>query len=156
MRLDFIKDGIMNNLNSKRQKSSEAEEYFDIYWRYCSSLRNWFVAFGIGGCILFVSDKAKMFQDVSKPIKILIVGSFIAGVALQILLSLINKWTHWYVYHGKEEEEKRGKKDFQETRRYKFAYRLSNFFGIDVFVDLFTIIAFAIATTLVFITLFSD
>jgi len=144
----------MNNINSKRQESSEAEEYFDIYWRYCSALRNWFVAFGIGGCILFVSDKAKIFQDVSQPTKIWIVGSFVAGVALQILLALINKWTHWYVYHGKEEEEKKGEKDFQETRRYKYAYWLSNVFGIDVLVDFLTIIAFSIATALVFKTLF--
>lgn len=132
----------------KIRESSTAKEHFDVYWRYCSSLRNWFVAFGVGGCILFISDKAKIFQEVSQPIKVTIVVFFIVGVIVQIVLALINKWTQWHVYWGEENV------DFQKTYRYKIFYKISNWFWIDMLADVVTVVAFAIATVNVFKVLF--
>ncbi|MHC4458062.1 MAG: hypothetical protein ACYS0I_13445 [Planctomycetota bacterium] len=134
---------------SQQENGFEGKEYFDVYWRYSTALRNWFVLFGVGGCILFISDKAEMFKEVCQQTKRLIIGSFIAGVALQIFLVFMNKVTHWCVYYGKVEN-----KDFRETRRYKFFHRLSNWFIIDFLIDVLTVIAFGIATGYVFYILF--
>ena len=127
-----------------RQESFGAKEHFDVYWRYCSSLRNWFVAFGVGGCILFISDRAKIFQEVSQPMKVKIVASLIVGVIAQIVLALINKWTQWYVYWGEESV------NLQNKYRYKISCKLSTWFWIDILADLVTVVAFAIATVNVF------
>ena len=75
------------NSSPDRQTSSEAKAYFEQYWRYCSALRNWFVAYGIGGCVLFISDKAKIFQDLSAFTKAIVVIAFLFGVVAQILLA---------------------------------------------------------------------
>ncbi|MBW8042467.1 MAG: hypothetical protein FVQ85_21075 [Planctomycetes bacterium] len=138
----------MKKKEEPKQVNFGAKEYFEVYWSYCSALRNWFVVFGVGGCILFVSDKAAIFKEFNKPIKIAIVISFISGVALQILLAMLNKWIHWYIYWGEENQ------DFQESRLYQIAERVSTWFWIDVSIDLLTIIAFGIATGCVFYQLF--
>jgi hypothetical protein len=55
----------MNESKEKsKQNGFDVKEYFEVYWSHCSALRNWFVVFGVGGCILFVSDKAAFFQRV--------------------------------------------------------------------------------------------
>ena len=59
------------------QESSNAKDYFEQYWRYCSSLRNWFVAYGIGGCILFLSDKSELFQKMAFKQKRAVVIAFL-------------------------------------------------------------------------------
>jgi len=138
----------MEKKKESKQVSFGAKEYFEVYWNYCSALRNWFVVFGVGGCILFVSDKAVIFKECNKPIKIAIVISFISGVVLQILLAMLNKWIHWYIYWGEENQ------DFQESLIYQIAECVSTWFWIDVLIDLLTIIAFGIATGCVFYQLF--
>ena len=125
---------------SIRQESLDAKDYFEQYWRYCSSLRNWFVAYGIGGCILFLTDKAKVFQGLTSSKKTIIVILFLVGVIAQIVLAFFNKWIHWYIYWGKEEIE------FRKTKRYKVANYLSSFFEIDVVVDMITFATFVVAT----------
>lgn len=126
--------------SSNSQESLDAKDYFEQYWRYCSSLRNWFVAYGIGGCILFLSDKAKVFQGLTNTKRTIIVIFFLVGVIAQIVLAFFNKWIHWYIYWGKEKIE------FQETKRYKVANYLSSIFEIDVAVDMITFATFVVAT----------
>lgn len=143
---DFLKGDKMANNNEGNPNG--AREHFEIYWRYASVLRNWLVAFGVGGCILFVSDKAKIFQDVCHHKKVWIIASFMIGVIAQIVLALINKWTQWSLYRGEE------KTAYQKTWMYKIADQISEKFWIDVLADLVTVIAFAIATVCVFKVLF--
>jgi len=129
------------------QESLDAKDYFEQYWRYCSSLRNWFVVYGIGGCILFLSDKARVFQGLTSTKKTIIVIFFLVGVIAQIVLAFFNKGIHWYIYWGKEKVE------FQETKRYKVADYLSSVFEIDLAVDIITFVAFVVATVVLIVEL---
>lgn len=141
------------NLMAEENKTTDKPErsgnkiYFEQYWRYCSSLRNWFVAYGIGGCVLFLSDKARMFGQVSPKSKVVILIAFIIGVVSQIVLAFINKIIHWYIYWGSEDEE------FAKTWRYKVSGYLSECFWIDILADVITFFAFGVATVMLFITL---
>lgn len=134
--------------NMIEHESLNAKDYFEQYWRYCSSLRNWFVAYGIGGCILFLSDKAALFQKMALKQKRAVVIAFFIGVIAQVLLAGLNKCIHWNIYWGKEDQ------GFSKTWRYKFSIFLSTKFCIDVVVDLITFGAFGIATAILVISFF--
>lgn len=129
----------------EKSENSSAKDYFEQYWRYCSSLRNWFVAYGIGGCVLFISDKAQIFQKLSINVKATVVISFIIGVAAQVILAFLNKWIHWCIYRGEDDE------DFSKGRWCKYAESLSSCFLIDLVIDLITFFAFGVATVALFV-----
>lgn len=120
-------------------ESFQAKEYFEQYWRYSSIVRNWLVAFGVGCCVLLIGEDKGIFKDIDVEKKTDIVFWLIVGVIAQILLALLNKFIHWYVYRGMEN------KGFRECRRYKVASTLSNWFLIDVIADVFTVIVFVVA-----------
>ncbi len=130
------------------QESLGATGYFEQYWRYCSSLRNWFVAYGIGGCVLFVSDKAELFQQMKLERKRIVVIAFLVGVIAQVLLAGLNKCIHWYIYWGKEQ------KSFCRTWQYKASDWISTQFWIDIVADLITFGAFGWATVNVIMAFF--
>lgn len=121
------KEGIMGR---------KEDEHFDMYWKYATHLRNWFIAYGIGGVILFVKY-AKVFASLTSDIKREIVGCFLLGIGLQVLIAFINKTTQWVIY---------SKYADKESLTYKFFDWLSNQFWIDVAIDVATFISFAYAT----------
>jgi len=120
-------------------ETSEAPEYFEQYWRYSTVVRNWLVAFGGGCCVLLISEKADIFREVSTQKKVDIVFWLLVGVILQILLAILNKYIHWCVYRGKEDEK------FSKGRCFEMACKICNWIWIDVLVDALTVIFFALA-----------
>lgn len=125
-------------------ESLGAKDYFEQYWRYCAAVRNWLVAFGIGSCVLLVSEKAGIFKDVSQQRRTHIVIWLLVGVICQILLALVNKYIHWCIYWGMEDEK------FRKGPCYRIAEKLSRCFWIDVLVDIASVFAFAIAIWMMF------
>ena len=74
--------------------------HFQNYADYSRTLRAWLVAYGIGGPILFVTND-KITEKVSKSgFATEIIALFLAGVGLQVLLSMVNKWGAWHLYRG--------------------------------------------------------
>lgn len=121
------------------EQSLGAKEYFEQYWRYCAAVRNWLVGFGVGSCILLVSEKSGIFKDVSHEKKGNILIWLMIGIVVQIVLALVNKYIHWCVYWGMESKE------FRKSIWYRAANRVSRWFLIDVCADVFSIVAFIIA-----------
>ena len=120
--------------------TTDREEYFKAYEEYSKVLRTWFVAYGIGGPLLLLTN-----ETLAKAIK----GSgqgkslaalFLTGVALQVILAALNKVSMWGIYFGEF------KNVFKSTRRYKISHWFSEQFWIDLLVDILTIISFAVAT----------
>ncbi len=123
------------NIEEKKQ----TEGYFEQYWRYASALRNWFVAYGIGGAILFIS-KADLFAKFSPGTKKIIVIAFLLGVLVQVLLAFWNKMGHWFIYRGGDDPSYRSRKI------YKFWDKATEWFWIDMSVDIVTFFSFLFAT----------
>jgi len=131
-----------NNSTDKHEKL--ILEYFNIYNEYNKITRSWFVAFGIGGPVLFLAN-ATLFKDfMNLPQKGWIVGLFLVGLSAQITIALINKWANWNIYSKLNSGE--------DMRAINESYwgRLAKMFKIDVGLDLLTMGAFGLAIYLLY------
>ena len=131
---------LQKNNKVKETDSDETEfdgsELFKAYFEYNRVLRTWFVAFGIGGPVLFlVNDDIATRLNESQSL-MCVVTLFLIGAASQVIGSLINKIANWYVYIGTISKE------ILETRRFKLSEWLIDQFWIDIVIDLITIVAF--------------
>jgi hypothetical protein len=73
-----------------------------------------------------------------------IAGLFLAGVAGQVFLATINKISMWALYYGET------RVTYKKTWRYRVAHFLSEYYWIDLTLDVGAIAAFAWATWLAF------
>ena len=121
----------------------EADEFFAVYSEYAKTLRTWFVAFGVGGPVLFLTqDKmAQRIQDSGNAQLIIIL--FSVGVGAQVFLALINKWANYFLYF--RGDSRKGRK----TKLYIRADWVSNQLWFDIILDAGTMVVFGLATWLV-------
>ena len=120
--------------------TAEGDGYFRVYEEHMKTLRAWFVAYGVGGPILFVTQKDFAEVLIASGELRQIAYLFFGGVALQVCLAALNKWVNWHLYYTSDlPEEKRG-------AVYCVTSWISSKFGIDVFCDVGTAALFAWAT----------
>ncbi len=123
----------------------EEKGHYSVYADYAKTLRTWLVAYGVGGPVLFLTQ-----SDISKKIAEsgqarLIICLFLVGVASQIFISFLNKWTNWYLYAYPNSEKR--------THRimYNIADWISERFWFDIIFDVVSIVTFGLATKKVLI-----
>ena len=120
----------------------EELQHFQNYAEYSKTLRAWLVAYGIGGPVLFFTNK-DLTQAISQsPEKRLIIALFMIGVTSQVLLAFINKWCAWHLYAG---EYDRG---YRDRRAYKIWAWVADHSVIDFVIDATSLSAFAYSTWL--------
>ncbi len=124
-------------------KKADEDGHFENYAEYSKTLRSWLVAYGIGGPVLFLTNKDAPEKLASSPHLRTIVTLFVAGVALQIFLAFINKWAAWHLYKASVQ------KDYEQTNLYMVWSWINEQSWIDFFVDLGALCAFSIATWIV-------
>ena len=121
----------------------EAYKSYDSYSEYTKALRTWLVAYGLGGPLLFISKPEIAKQIALDPNKATIVYLFLAGLALQVAMAFLNKWTNWASYSVALNPPK-------ELHIYhKVIIWFANQFWIDILVDLVSSASFIWATFLV-------
>ena len=125
-------------------EKKDTEGYFEQYWRHASALRNWFIAYGIGAAIFCVS-KADVFAEFPAYTKQIIIFAFLLGVFVQVLLAFWNKIGHWFIYRGEDDPS------YRSTKTYKFWDKATEWFWIDISIDIITFCSFAFATYKLFI-----
>ena len=129
------------------RKKLDEVDYFEQYWRYCAAVRNWLVAFGVGGCVLLISERSGIFKGISSEMRADVVRLFVAGVIAQLAPALINKWIHWYIYWGNADEK------FRTSCLYRVSDRVSTWFFLDIVADLFTCASYAVGAWKMFVSL---
>lgn len=117
-----------------------APQSFEAYNEYSKTLRTWLVAYGIGGPILFVSQQQIADKLAASPAKTLVIYLFLAGLAAQILISLLNKWVNWAAYEMGLNPPPALKAP------QKAVIWLSKQFWIDILCDLVSVVSFMVAT----------
>jgi len=130
----------MSYKHATKPEDIDRDSYYKVYDDYAKNLRNWFVAYGIGGPVLFLTQESITEKIVQSGYARYIVYAFLFGVAFQILLSLINKYNNYTIYSLSESEE------LMKTKKFKRAECISNQFWIDKLLDLLTVVAFGYAT----------
>jgi len=132
------------NISSQQTNFVKRQENGEAFDRYEKMLRTWFVAYGIGGPILFMTQASLRTRLVAAPNGWLIGILFLAGLAAQVFESFLYKMTTWYLYRGEV-------KDHTKHRLiYKFSEGVESNYWIDVIFDLSTITLFAVATVMAF------
>ena len=124
-------------------KKAGDESIFQQYVRYAEVLRNWFIGYGIGGVVLFVSGQSA-FASVPKNELVPIGIWFIVGVVFQVILAFTNKVYNFILYYNSTKPRPDAVITAVEKRN------LLSFLFIDVPLDGATMASFAWATFLLF------
>lgn len=124
--------------------SDKAKDYYATYAEYNRALRAWFVAFGVGGPVVFLVNEDLGTKLANEGVLQTVAIFFLVGAAAQILVALINKICIWCQYYGEANQA------FKETCRYRAAQSVGKQFWIDVLLDVVSIVAFAVAILIVF------
>lgn len=117
------------------------KECFEKYGEYNKILRSWFIAFGIGGPALFLTNKEVREELICKTQMKSVAVLFLVAVFIQVVAAYVNKSANWYVYMGGLKQR------LKDTRWYKFNRWLMDQLWIDVVLDLGTLSLFAVAAT---------
>jgi len=130
-----------------RTGSKAADDYYETYAEYARTLRNWFVAYGIGGPLLLVTD-APVAQRLGQSAAFnWVIYLFLFAILVQLLLVVQNKWVSWAMHSGATDPER------QAAGWYETADWLHAKFGIDVACDLLSAAALLTATLLALVVL---
>jgi len=123
--------------------AESAKGYYSAYQYHSNLLRTWLVAYGIGGPVLLLTNDT-LWGQLTVSGQVSFVGKlFLIGVALQIFLAALNKAIMWTLYYGE------GDQQFQKKWRYEIAAWLSGKIGIDLVVDIVSMVLMAWATVTV-------
>jgi hypothetical protein len=120
------------------------EGFYKSYAEFSKTVRTWFVAYGIGGPVVLLSNNAAwgwLVKSGHVPTMGLL---FLIGGALQVAGALLNKHAMWYLYVGEYMPATKSK------RAYKFFDKYSDQDWIDVVIDLVSLVLFGAATYLAF------
>lgn len=85
-------NGQINNNMLIDQNQSAFEE---VYRQHTGNFRTWLVAFGVGFPVFLVSNAEIWHKLEASGIKCMLI-SIIIGIALQVKLALIDKYTDWF------------------------------------------------------------
>ena len=123
-------------------QKKEADDFFKNYAEYAKTLRAWLVAFGIGGPVLFLTNKEVAASLTRAGHARLLVSLFLIGVALQVIGALINKWAAWYLYRGAHSD------DFTNQVGYRVWSWINDQTWFDIVVDIASFVLFGAALTM--------
>jgi hypothetical protein len=126
------------------QPWDEPDDYFADYDEYAKVLRTWFVAYGIGGPVLLLTNEAVRGKIVASGLSGYIASAFLVGVGLQVVLAITNKTALWGCYKAARQPELR------KRRRYCVAHWFAYVLWIDLLFDVVSLFAFGLATYLAF------
>lgn len=127
--------------------ASAKEAFYKSYSDFSKTLRTWFVAYGIGGPIVLLSNNAAWGWLV-KSGRVSWMGLlFLVGGVLQVIGALLNKHAMWYLYIGEDQPATKSRCSYKVWDKY------SNQGWVDVLIDIATLILFGWATWLAFSTI---
>jgi len=131
---------------SKLVSTPYDESIFAQYVRHADILRTWFVAYGVGGIVLFFA-KDTAFTSIPKDVRLYISEWFMIAVAAQVVLAFFNKVYNFHLYQKSLIKPKTvlTEKDVRNNSRY--------FYFVDVLLDVVTVVSFAMASFSLFLAI---
>ena len=124
----------------RAKPGGDGAEFFERSCYFASQLRNWYIAYGVGGILLLARTTEVTLKDRATPARL-----FLAGLAAQVLLALVNKVITYYVYRGTPPGRDTAWKRYL-VWVYKTSVSLCDAFWIDIVTDSATFLLYAGAT----------
>lgn len=121
--------------------------FYQPYAEFAKNLRVWLIAYGIGAPALILANTPAWDAVRSSGYLACIGALFLSGVALQIIQSLLYKHAMWHLYCGELDE------GHKQSCWHKAAEWLSGAYVLELAFDIGTIILFAVATWILFLSL---
>ena len=123
--------------------------YGEAFDRYEKALRTWFVVYGIGATILFMTQETLRATLLCHPLGPWVVGLFLFGVLVQVIQSAFYKMCMWELYY-KEAEKNEAKKDERCPCLLNLSEKVERSHLIGLACDAGTILLFLAATIMAF------
>lgn len=133
----------MNSAGRKPEDPLDHTLLWAAYEEWSKSLRTWLVAYGVGAPVLLLTNDRIAALIIPSPLAPLIGLLFLGGVALQILLAAINKWSAWAYYSGVRYPDAHA-----NSKWFPKAKKIVDSFWIDLVVDCLTLVLFVVGTAL--------
>jgi hypothetical protein len=131
----------------KNSETTSEKSFHEGYAEFAKTLRNWFIAYGIGAPVLLLSQN-ELFKRVAETQKVAqVAGFFLAGVLAQVVQAFLFKIAMWYLHIGEQDL------DFKKTCRYAISDWISEAFWLDILLDLLSLGSFGAATYALFLIL---
>lgn len=122
----------------------EQDNYFEDFAEYAKALRTWFVAYGVGGPVLLLTNEGIRERIAASGLSGTIAFCFLLGVALQVLGAVVNKASLWGCFKAAR----------QPALRMRPRFRVAKWFAdvliVDLAIDVASMLAFGWATYRVF------
>lgn len=125
------------------------QHWSESYRQHATNLRNWFLAYGIGGPVLLLGNEKIWDKFAAAPNAKYISWLFIAGIALQVVLAIVDKYTSWFGAYGSLDLAAR-----RGTMKYKIALIWLDHDWPSIALDCATLVIFGLATIELFKALF--
>ena len=132
---------------SEKYKKGDSElidndEYFRVFEEYSKTVKGWFIAYGIGAPVLFLTQEKVSEKIIESGEAKLIVLLFLSGVVIQVFIALVNKWNNWYIYLKYDNSKEYNHQGMLVT----FCCKLSRQVWIDILIDILSFCLFFFAT----------
>ncbi len=130
----------VNPTGQAQALSNQESGFYEAYANFARHLRSWFIAYGIGGPTLFLTNDAAMKRLLDSGAGRVVAYLFLAGVSVQIIVAFLYKTAMWYLYRGESAD------GVKSHWWYKACDWLSESYCIECVGDVATFIFFAWAT----------
>ncbi|MDH5600102.1 MAG: hypothetical protein OEY78_02235 [Gammaproteobacteria bacterium] len=125
---------------SLNQDNNQDSVFYEPYKIFATSLRAWFIAYGIGAPILFLSNEFTQRVISEYENNKLLIFLFLAGVILQTIQALLYKHVMWHLYMGEDNH------DYHKSWLYKSSVKISEASWLEILFDLATVFVYSIGT----------
>jgi len=123
-----------------REDKAEDSGFYEAYAGFARALRTWFIAYGIGGPVIFLTNEAASKTLLASGAARAVAYCFLLGVTLQILTAVLYKSAMWHLYMGELDPDK------QSRQFYKASDWLTQQYWLEVLLDVGTLALFGWAT----------
>lgn len=86
--------------DGQKQARKDDPNFYEPYAEFAKNLRVWFIAYGIGGPALFLSNESAQKTFLASSHAKFIAYTFLSGVAVQIFMVMMYKTAMWYLHVG--------------------------------------------------------
>jgi len=118
----------------------EESGFYEAYVGFARNLRTWFLAYGVGGPVVFLTNPNAGEKIAKSGYAEYIAYLFLIGVALQVIAALLYKSAMWFFYEAELNRQ------LKEKVKYKAFRKLSESYSLEFFFDIATVACFSVAT----------